>query len=64
MAVGPEAASEASCGMAGTGTGGIRGGVTGAGSGAGGVCGTTDVCDPGATGAGVPPGERLLLRLG
>ena len=58
MAVGPAAASEASCGMAGT--GGIRGGVTGAG--AGGVCGTGDDCDTGVT--GVPPGERLLLRLG
>ena len=62
MAVGPAAASEASCGMAGT--GGIGGGVTGPGSGAVGVCGTTGVCDPGETGAGVPPGERLLLRLG
>ena len=44
------------------GTGGIRGGVTGAGSGAGGVCGMADVCDTGEI--GVPPGERLLLRLG
>ena len=44
------------------GTGGIIGGVTGAGSGAGGVCGMADVC--GTVEIGVPPGERLLLRLG